>query len=188
MGKIEVICGPMFSGKTEELMRRLTRAKIAKHKFQLFKPTKDNRYSETDIVTHVGDKMKCTPVIYCRDILELVEDDTKIVAIDEAQFFSLQLKNTVHMLVSSGKRVILAGLDMDSESHPFGPMGDVMAMAEKVTKLTAVCEVCGTDATHTLRVSDTPGQVLVGEHDHYKATCRTHWLEKTEHYSKREAS
>ena len=114
MGKIEVICGPMFSGKTEELMRRLNRAKIAKHKFQLFKPTKDNRYSETDVVTHVGDKMKCTPVIYCRDILELVEDDTKIVAIDEAQFFSLQLKNTVHMLVSSGKRVILAGLDMDS--------------------------------------------------------------------------
>ena len=191
MGRIEIICGPMFSGKTEELMRRLNRAKIARTKFQLFKSQVDNRYSETEVVTHVGNKMECTPLTYCRDILELVEEDTKIVAIDEAQFFSLQFKNTVQSLVGAGKRVIIAGLDMDSDGHAFGHMGDVMSMAEQITKLTAVCESCGSDATHTLRVSNSQGQVLVGEHDHYKAVCRSHWTtnwpQKTNYQEKREA-
>jgi len=174
-GKIEVVCGPMFSGKSEELMRRLNRTRIAKRKFQLFKPEIDNRYSEDEVVSHAGQKMKCTPVKFARNVLDLVDEDTEVVAIDEAQFFSSQLLDTVLSLAQSGKRVILAGLDMDSDGVPFGPMGGILATAESVTKLTAVCEVCGDDATHTYRTSETSGTVLVGEHDHYMATCRDHW-------------
>ena len=119
-GKIEVVCGPMFSGKSEELMRRLNRTRIAKRKFQLFKPEIDDRYSEDEVVSHAGQKMKCTPVKFARNVLDLVDEDTEVVAI-------------------------------------------------------AVCEVCGDDATHTYRTSETSGTVLVGEHDHYMATCRDHW-------------
>ena len=174
-GKIEVVCGPMFSGKSEELMRRLHRATIAKRKFQLFKPSIDDRYSEDEVVSHAGQKMQCTPVPNAVDILELVEVDTEIVGIDEAQFFSLKLLETALALAQSGKRVLIAGLDMDSDGAPFGPMGPLLAISEKVTKLVAVCEVCGEDATHTLRFSEAKGTVLVGEHDHYMATCRKHW-------------
>jgi len=175
MGRIEVICGPMFSGKSEELMRRLKRAEIAKTHFQLFKPSIDNRYSHDEVVSHVGQKMKCVPITTCDAIFNLVGEETSIVAIDEAQFFSAQLLATVVKLVGAGKRVIVAGLDMDSDGIPFGPMGGIMAMAEQVTKLTAVCEACGSDATHTFRKSDIEGQLLVGEHNHYQARCRTHW-------------
>ena len=175
MGRIEVICGPMFSGKSEELMRRLKRAEIAKTYFQLFKPATDNRYSADEVVSHVGRKMKCEPIQTCNAIFNLVGEETSIVAIDEAQFFSDQLLAVVVKLVGAGKRVLVAGLDMDSDGIPFGPMGDIMAMAEQVTKLTAVCEVCGSDATHTFRKSNIDGQVLVGEHNHYEARCRKHW-------------
>jgi thymidine kinase len=175
MSRIEVICGPMFSGKSEELMRRLNRATIAKRKFQLFKPAVDVRYSEDEVVSHAGQKMKCTPVKFARNILDLVHKDTQIVAIDEAQFFSPQVLDTVLSLANDGLRVVVAGLDMDSDGVPFGPMGNIMAMAESVTKLTAVCEECGEDATHSLRVSEIEGQLLLGEHDHYRAACRRHW-------------
>ena len=177
MGKIEVICGPMFSGKSEELMRRLNRALIAKRKFQLYKPATDNRYSKDEVVSHAGKKMKCTPIQDARIMIELVKKETKIVAIDEAQFFGPTLLPTILSLVSAGKRVVVAGLDMDSDGVPFGPMGSVMAMAESVTKLRAVCEVCGDDATHTYRRKDCDAaQVLVGEKEFYEARCREHWI------------
>ena len=178
MSRIEVICGPMFSGKSEELMRRLNRATIAKRKFQLFKPAVDVRYSEDEVVSHAGQKMKCTPVKYARSVLDLIAVDTEIVALDEAQFFSSQLMDTVLALANRGLRVIVAGLDMDSDGVPFGPMGNIMAMAESVTKLAAVCEECGDDATHSLRISEVEGQLLLGEHDHYRAACRQHWKDR----------
>ena len=181
-GKIEVVCGPMFSGKSEELMRRLHRATIAKRKFQLFKPAIDNRYSDDEVVSHAGQKMKCVPVAEATSILDLVEVDTEIVGIDEAQFFSPKLLEVALSLAQQGKRVIAAGLDMDSDGVPFGPMGSLLAISEKVTKLAAVCEVCGEDATHTFRFSDEKGTVLVGEHDHYMAACRNHWRVKGNEY------
>ena len=178
MSRIEVICGPMFSGKSEELMRRLNRATIAKRKFQLFKPSGDVRYSEDEVVSHAGQKMECSPVRYARDILKELRDDPEIVAVDEAQFFSSQLMDTVLSLTTRGLRVIVAGLDMDSDGVPFGPMGNIMAMAESVTKLAAVCEECGDDATHSLRISEVEGQLLLGEHDHYRAAWRKHWSKR----------
>ena len=179
MGRLEVIGGPMFSGKSEELLRRLKRAKIAKQKFKLFKPSIDNRYSKTQVVTHSGIVLDC---IVINDSASLLEDvsvldcDVDIVAIDEAQFLDENLPNIVEFLVKLNKRVIVAGLDMDSNGIPFGPMPYLLARAEKVTKVVAVCEVCGKDATHTYRreeaVKDT---VLVGADDHYEARCRLHW-------------
>jgi thymidine kinase len=174
-GKIEVICGPMFSGKSEELLRRLNRATIAKRKFQLFKPKVDDRYSETEVVSHSGQRMACDVVEYAEQIMTGTEWDTKIVGIDEAQFFGLNLAHVVNSLANRGHRVIVAGLDMDSSSSPFGPMPPLLAVAESVIKLTAVCEVCGNDATHTYRKSNIAGQVLVGESEHYQARCRFHW-------------
>ena len=174
-GKIEIICGSMFSGKSEELLRRLNRATIAKRKFQLFKPSVDDRYSETEVVSHSGQRMKCDVVGRAGDILEKVEWDTLIVGIDEAQFFGPDLPHVVNTLATRGKRVVVAGLDMDSSGTPFGPMPRLLAIAEKVTKLTAVCEVCGEPATHTYRKSDISDQVLVGETEHYQARCRQHW-------------
>ncbi len=174
-GKIEVICGSMFSGKSEELLRRLNRATIAKRKFQLFKPKVDDRYSETEVVSHSGQRMACDVVECAEQIMTGTEWDTKIVGIDEAQFFGLNLAHVVNSLANRGHRVIVAGLDMDSAGAPFGPMPPLLAVAESVTKLTAVCEVCGNDATHTYRKSNIAGQVLVGESEHYQARCRFHW-------------
>tara|TARA_R100000008_G_C3530209_1_gene138841 strand:- start:150 stop:692 length:543 start_codon:yes stop_codon:yes gene_type:complete len=174
-GRIEVICGSMFSGKSEELLRRLNRATIAKRKFQLFKPKVDNRYSETEVVSHSGQRMECEVVDYAEQIMTETQWDTKIIGIDEAQFFGLNLAHVVNSLANRGHRVIVAGLDMDSAGAPFGPMPPLLAVAESVTKLTAVCEVCGNDATHTYRKSDISGQVLVGEAEHYQARCRFHW-------------
>lgn len=175
IGRIEVVCGSMFSGKSEELLRRLNRATIAKRKFQLFKPTIDDRYSKDEVVSHSGQKMVCVPLSKANQILEFVEHDTQIVAIDEAQFYDSSLIPTVLELTRRGKRVICAGLDMDSNGMPFGPMPQLLAMAEEVVKLTAVCEVCGEPATHTYRKSNQNSQVLVGAVDHYEARCREHW-------------
>ena len=175
IGRIEVVCGSMFSGKSEELLRRLNRATIAKRKFQLFKPTIDDRYSKHEVVSHSGQKMVCLPLSEADKILEHVQRDTQIVAIDEAQFYDKGLIPVVLELTRRGKRVILAGLDMDSNGTPFGPMPQLLAMAEEVVKLTAVCEVCGEPATHTYRKSNKDSQVLVGAVDHYEARCREHW-------------
>ena len=175
-GRIEVICGPMFSGKSEELLRRLKRADIAKRPYQLFKPAVDNRYSETEVVSHSGQKMKCTPLAHARDIIERVGEDTKIVAIDEAQFFDLRLIATVLELTERGYRIVVAGLDMDSMGVPFGPMPQLLSIAEEVTKLTAVCEACGEPATHShRRKGSKTSQLLIGEKDSYEARCREHW-------------
>jgi len=176
LGKIEVICGPMFSGKSEELLRRLKRADIAKRKYQLFKPAVDNRYSKDEVVSHSGQKMSCTPLVNGHEIVERIDEDTKIVAIDEAQFFDSRLVVTALTLADLGHRVVIAGLDMDSRGVPFGPMPQLLAVAEEVTKLTAVCEVCGEAATHSYRHEgcDT-SQLLLGEKDSYEARCRRHW-------------
>ena len=182
MGKLEVICGPMFSGKSEELLRRLKRAQIAKRTFQLFKPSIDNRYSETHVVSHSGIEMKCRIIDSAEELLSIPKE-VKIVAIDECQFLGEDTPQVIETLVAEGKRVIVAGLDMDSNGTPFDPMPHLMARAESVLKVTAVCEVCGEDATHTWRhetvhmgdnVNVGP-QVLVGAADRYEARCRKHW-------------
>jgi len=176
-GRIEVICGSMFSGKSEELLRRLKRASIAKRPYQLFKPAVDTRYSETEVVSHSGQKLSCTPVANPPAIFKHIDEDARIVAIDEAQFFDFRLVATVLTLAEQGRRVIVAGLDMDSRGVPFGPMPQLLAMAEEVTKLTAVCEVCGDAATHTYRREGCiTSQVLLGEKDSYEARCREHWI------------
>ena len=175
-GRVEVVCGSMFSGKSEELLRRLKRAKIAKKKYQLFKPSVDNRYSDTEVVSHSGDRLECQVLQNAFQILDFLEGDVEIVAFDEAQFFDMTLVTTAISLADMGKRVIIAGLDMDSRGTPFGPMPHLLAVAEEVLKLTAVCEVCGEPATHTYRITEEDKeQVLVGAGDHYQARCRDHW-------------
>ena len=175
MGKLEVICGPMFSGKSEELLRRLKRAQIAKQFFILYKPAIDNRYSQTHVVTHSGIEMKCH-VIHSSEALLSCPTNVNIIGIDEAQFLDKNTPNTVEILVKNGKRVIVAGLDMDSNGIPFDPMPQLLAKAESVLKVVAVCEVCGADATHTYRhVDSAKDTVLVGAADHYEARCRNHW-------------
>jgi len=175
-GRVEVICGPMFSGKSEELLRRLKRARIAKKKYQLFKPLVDNRYSETEVVAHSGERLECQVLKNSYQITDALEEDTEIIAFDEAQFFDSMLLGVTTSLANMGKRVIIAGLDMDSSGKPFGSMPGLMAVAEEVLKLTAVCEECGEPATHTYRRTDEiKGQVLVGSDEHYQARCRDHW-------------
>lgn len=177
MGRIEVICGPMFSGKSEELLRRLKRADIAKRKSQLFKPECDKRYSETEVATHSGEKRICEVIEMHREeeILKAVYADTEVVALDEAQFFGDYILEVALTLSRAGKRVIVAGLDMDSNGQPFGPMPNLLAVAEDITKLTAVCEACGESATHSYRKSNSKEQVLVGAASIYEARCRKHW-------------
>ena len=177
MGRIEVICGPMFSGKSEELLRRLKRADIAKRKSQLFKPECDKRYSETEVATHSGKKRKCEIVEKDREeeILKAVYSDTEVVCLDEAQFFGDYILEVALVLSRAGKRVIVAGLDMDSNGVPFGPIPQLLAIAEDITKLTAVCEICGDPATHSYRKSESKDLVLVGAAGMYEARCRTHW-------------
>jgi thymidine kinase len=173
---IEVICGPMYSGKSEELMRRLKRATIAKRKFKLFKPAVDDRFSVTEVVSHSGIKMSCKVVSEAAEISEHILSE-KIIAIDEAQFFDDSIISLVNNLANEGKRVIIAGLDLDSSCMPFGPMPQLLAIAEQVQKLTAVCNVCGNSATHTYRTNkEVDKQVLVGAMDSYEARCRKHWL------------
>ena len=175
-GRVEVICGSMFSGKSEELLRRLKRARIAKKKYQLFKPAIDDRYSTTEVVSHSGDRLDCQVLKNSYQIIDSLENNTEIVAFDEAQFFDSMLLETVTSLANMGKRVIIAGLDMDSSGKPFGPMPLLLAVAEEVLKLTAVCEECGEPATHTYRkTNEEKSQVFVGADDHYQARCRDHW-------------
>ena len=177
MGRIEVICGPMFSGKSEELLRRRKRADKAKRKSQLFKPECDKRYSESEVATHSGKKRKCEIVEKDREeeILKAVYSDTEVVALDEAQFFGDYILEVVLALSRANKRVIVAGLDMDSSGAPFGYMPELLAIAEDITKLTAVCEICGEPATHSYRKAKSKDTVLVGSAEMYEARCRTHW-------------
>ncbi|WP_050608333.1 thymidine kinase [Clostridium niameyense] len=177
-GWIEVIAGPMYSGKTEELIRRLRRAKLAKQNIQVFKPEIDNRYSKDDIVSHIGDTMEAIPVKSSEDILKLLLEDTDVVAIDEAQFFDEKLVHIVNSIANNNKRVICAGLDMDFKGEPFGCMPKLMAIAEFVDKIQAICMVCNNPATRTQRLIDgNPARysdpvVLIGAKESYEARCR----------------
>ena len=170
-GQIEVICGSMFSGKTEELIRRLNRAKIAKQKVEIFKPTIDKRYDENDVVSHNENHIRSTPVNFADDIL-LLSGDCDVVGIDEVQFFDDQIVTVAQKLAGQGKRVILAGLDMDFEGSPFEPMPKLMAIAEYVTKVNAICMKCGDLAAFSFRLSDAKQKVVLGEKESYEARCR----------------
>ena len=170
-GWIEVICGSMFSGKTEELIRRLKRARIANLKVEIFKPEVDTRYHESEIVSHNSTAIKSTPVKSSLNIL-LMEHGADVVGIDEAQFFDDEIVFVCETLAERGVRVVVAGLDMDYLGKPFGPMPKLMAVAEFVTKVNAVCMVCGDIATHTYRTAQNDSLVMLGEKDSYQARCR----------------
>lgn len=173
-GHVEVVCGCMFSGKTEELLRRIQRAKIARQKVQVFKPVIDDRYGKDFVVSHNQNKMLSTPVAKARDILKLLEDTTRVVGVDEAQFFDEFVVEAVERMSNRGLRVIVAGLDMDYRGKPFGCMPQLMAIAEHVTKLSAVCVVCGAPASRTQKTRAEGGQVVVGANGLYEARCRRH--------------
>jgi thymidine kinase len=173
-GWVEVVCGCMFSGKTEELIRRMKRAQIARQKLQIFKPEIDDRYGKEYVASHNANRIESVPVANALEILERLDDSTRIVGIDEAQFFDSSLVEVVERLANRGIRVVVAGLDMDYRGKPFGPMPQLLAIAEQVTKLSAICVVCGSPATRSQRVTLDEGQVLVGAHDSYEARCRAH--------------
>ncbi|GIN86490.1 thymidine kinase [Heyndrickxia sporothermodurans] len=179
-GWIEVICGSMFSGKSEELIRRVRRAQFAKQEIAVFKPQLDNRYSKEAVVSHNGTSVIAHPIERASDIFKKITSNVDIIAIDEAQFFDEEIVDVVQTLANSGHRIILAGLDQDFRGVPFGPMPKLMAIAELVTKLQAVCTVCGSPASRTQRLingkpacADDP-VILVGASEAYEARCRHH--------------
>jgi len=170
-GWIEVICGSMFSGKTEELIRRLKRVEIANMKAEIFKPAFDTRYDEQKIVSHDENKIHSTPIDNSQTIL-LLAQDVDVVGIDEAQFFDDQIPAVCEALALKGMRVIVAGLDMDYQGKPFGQMPNLLAIADYITKLHAICVVCGNIANVSYRKINAGGQVLLGEKDIYEPRCR----------------
>ena len=171
-GWIEVIVGSMFSGKSEELIRRLRRAQIARQRVQIFKPSVDTRYSAVHIVSHSEMRIESVPVKTARELLERVETDTEVVGIDEGQFFDPGLPAACNTLADQGKRVIVAGLDKDYLGKPFEPMPQLLAIAEYITKTLAICMVCGNPANHTQRLVHIGERVLVGAEGTYEARCR----------------
>ena len=173
-GCIEVITGCMFSGKTEELIRRLVRARIARRRVLVFKPAVDTRYAVEDIVTHSNVRLPCQPVAAALDILAHV-GDAEVVGIDEAQFFSLDLVGVCNRLADEGRRVVVAGLDQDFRGVPFEPIPQLLAVAEYITKNLAVCMVCGAPADRSQRLVPREARVVLGAGEHYEARCRTHW-------------
>ncbi|MBA3646939.1 MAG: thymidine kinase [Chitinophagales bacterium] len=175
-GWIEVICGCMFSGKTEELIRRLKRAKIANQKVEIFKPFTDTRYHETNVVSHDENYILSTPVSHSEQLL-LLADEIEVIGIDEAQFFDLELPRVCDVFASRGIRVIVAGLDMDFTGKPFGPMPYLLARAEYATKVHAICMICGNLASYSFRKSTQKLQVLLGEKEMYEPRCRKCFLE-----------
>jgi thymidine kinase len=172
LGWIEVICGSMFSGKTEELIRRLKRAKIAQLRVEIFKPASDTRYHDEDIVSHNHNSIRSTPVLSASEIL-LLAGDCDVVGLDEVQFFDDSIVEVVDTLANQGKRIIIAGLDMDFKGNPFGSMPKLMAVAEYVTKVHAVCLQCGAVAHYSYRIVDKEETVLIGETESYQARCRS---------------
>jgi len=175
-GWIEVVCGSMFSGKTEELIRRLNRARIAKQKVEIFKPAVDTRYDEQDVVSHDATAVKSNPVQSASQILFYAEE-FEVVGIDEAQFFDDELVHVCNELANRGKRVIVAGLDMDFTGKPFGPIPQLMATAEYVTKVHAICIRCGNLANYSHRITKNDQLVLLGETDAYEPLCRKCFIE-----------
>lgn len=176
-GWIEVICGSMFSGKTEELIRRLKRARIAQQRIEIFKPSIDTRYDLEDVVSHDETSIHSTPVQSSAQIL-LYANDFDVVGVDEAQFFDDQLVEVCNQLADSGVRVIVAGLDMDFMRKPFGPIPGLLASAEYVDKLHAICVDCGNIAQYSYRISEQEKQVVLGEQDIYRPLCRRCYQER----------
>lgn len=174
-GWIEIICGAMFSGKTEELIRRMNRAIIAHQKVEIFKPLIDTRYHNRLVVSHNENQIRSTPVQFANDILLLAEE-SDVIGIDEAQFFDNNLVNIANQLADKGKRVIIAGLDMDFTGKPFGPMPSLMAIAEFVTKVHPICIRCGQVANYSHRLTTSGATVLVGEKETYEPLCRSCYL------------
>jgi len=175
-GWVEVICGSMFSGKTEELIRRINRAKIAGQKFQIFKPEMDTRYHDENVVSHNSNFLPGIPVASASQILSLSEN-FDVIAIDEIQFFDGGIVNVINELANNGKRVIVAGLDMDFLGNPFGCMPQIMAIAEFVTKVHAICVVCGNPASYSFRLNPNNSKILIGETENYQARCRKCFLD-----------
>jgi len=179
-GSIEVVCGSMFSGKTDELIRRLVRATIAKQKVQVFKPSIDIRYAVEKVTSHAGANYDAIPVANATEIHAKMDSETTVVGIDEAQFFNAEVAEVAQELAARGVRVIVAGLDMDFRGEPFGPMPLILAKAESVDKLHAICMVCGDEASRTQRlVNGKPAKyddpvVIVGASELYEARCRAH--------------
>ena len=179
-GSIELICGSMFSGKTEEMIRRLRRAVIAKQKVQVFKPIIDTRYNEGKVTSHAGLDFEAIPVNDSQELLERLDPTTTVVGVDEAQFFDLGIVQAVELMANKGLRVIVTGLDMDFRGEPFGCMPEMLARAEKLDKLQAICMVCGEPASRTQRlVNGKPAKfddpiVIVGAAELYEARCRKH--------------
>ncbi|OAV42835.1 thymidine kinase [Lewinella sp. 4G2] len=170
-GWIEVICGSMFSGKTEELIRRLKRARIAGQEVEIFKPLIDTRYGENEVVSHDSNSLEATPISDTKVLLDLPKETT-VVGLDEAQFFDMIVVKHAQELANQGKRVIIAGLDMDFRGEPFGPMCHLLSVAEYITKVHAICSHCGNLATHSYRLVQDQSTVVLGEKDLYEARCR----------------
>jgi thymidine kinase len=179
-GTVEVITGSMFSGKTDELIRRLRRAEIAKQSVQVFKPRLDKRFGEDQVASHAGSAFAATPIEAPEEVYELLSEETTVIAIDEAQFFPASICDVVHDLAERGMRVIVAGLDTDFRGEPFGSMPAIMAQAERVDKLHAICMICAGSASRTQRLIDgKPAHyddpiVVVGASELYEARCRQH--------------
>jgi thymidine kinase len=170
-GWIEVICGSMFSGKTEELIRRIKRARIANQRTMIFKPEVDTRYSEEKVISHDANALSSKPLTSAKEIL-IHLGDAQVVGIDEAQFFDDDLPMVCEQLALEGVRVVVAGLDMDFRGRPFGPMPQLLAIAEYITKVHAICQHCGSLATHSYRLTPDDRTVLLGEKQEYEARCR----------------
>jgi thymidine kinase len=175
-GSIEVICGSMFSGKTEELIRRMKRAQFAKQSVEIFKPAVDTRYDEVKVVSHDSNSIHSTPVPASSNIL-LLATEVDVVGIDEAQFFDMGLVDVCNQLANSGVRVIVAGLDMDYLGKPFGPIPALLATAEYVTKVHAICMRCGNLANHSHRITEDNQLVVLGETNNYEPLCRDCFVE-----------
>ncbi len=172
MGWIELICGPMFSGKSEELIRRLRRAEIARQRVQIFKPIIDKRYSDTEIVSHSDLRIPADVVGRASEIMGKLDPRTEVVGMDEAHFFDMEVVDVAQRLADMGKRVIIAGLETDYLGRPFEQVRDLMTVAEEVTKLLAICVRCGNPAKHTQRLVASGERILVGAHGTYEARCR----------------
>src|ERR1700689_5092084 len=172
IGWIEIVCGPMFSGKSEELIRRLRRARIARKRVQVFKPAIDDRYSSDEIVSHGDQRMKSEAVNGAQEILQKLDWRTQVVGVDESNFFGPDLVDIASQLADSGKQVIIAGLDTDYLGRPFPPMPDLLCLAESITKTLAICIRCGNPAKHTQRLRGSEDLIVVGASDIYEARCR----------------
>jgi thymidine kinase len=172
IGWIEVVCGPMFSGKSEELIRRLRRARIARKRVQVFKPIIDTRYSDDEIVSHGDQRMKSDVVQSAREILGKIDWRTQVIGVDESNFFGPELVDVASQLADSGKQVIIAGLDTDYLGRPFAPIPDLLALAETITKTLAICMRCGNPAKHTQRLVESSDLIVVGAAGLYEARCR----------------